>query len=149
MNSTQDLWTLRQAMDQLFQDNFNRMSQPGYANGGANDNTTAALTPRADAWESSDELMIELSLPGVNPDDVDIVFEQDTLTIQGNFQNSEEGRNWVLRERPRGTFRRRFTLQVPVDVEKVEANYQNGILSLRLPKSEVVKPRKISVKSGG
>ncbi len=75
-------------------------------------------------------------------------FEQDTLSIQGSYgpQQTEE-RQWILRERPRGTFRRRFTLQVPVDVENVDATYRNGLLILTLPKSPQSKPRKIEVKA--
>jgi HSP20 family protein len=120
------------------------------------------MVPVANAWESRDEVVLELALPGVNPDNVDITFEQETLTISGRFEqpeygngqsgnaqngNGQSGRTWVLRELPRGQFLRRFNLQVPVDVERVEATYNNGILTLHLPKSEAVKPRKIQVRT--
>jgi len=150
--------TLREAMDRLLQDSFVR--SPG------NQGTQQArfFVPPANAWESQDEVVLELALPGVNPDNVDITYEQDTLTISGYFQqpersngqngqnghnghNGQSGRNWILFELPRGQFHRRFNLQVPLDADRVEATYNNGILTLHLPKSEAVKPRKIQVRT--
>lgn len=150
MNSANELLSLRSAMDQLFQDSVNRMLQPE-GNGSRNGQSYEGsyLVPRADAWENDEQVVIELALPGVEPQNVDITFEQDVLTIQGQFSSREEGRNWILRERPRGSFRRRFNLQVPVEVDNVEARYQNGLLLLTLPKSEASKPRKIEVKAVG
>lgn len=148
MRGNSEFLTLRDAMDRLLQDSFVRM-QPGNGNGNGS-SEGRAFVPAADAWESQDEVVVELALPGVNPDEVDITFEQDTLTVTGQLglTTKPEGQHWILRERPRGTFQRRFSLQVPVDVERVEATYNNGILTLHLPKSEAVKPRKITVKSG-
>jgi len=148
--------TLREAMDRLLQDSFVRSYD------GRTPQQSQVMVPVANAWESRDEVVLELALPGVNPDNVDITFEQETLTISGRFEqpepsngqngngqngNGQSGRNWVLRELPRGQFHRRFNLQVPVDVERVEATYTNGILTLHLPKSEAVKPRKIQVRT--
>lgn len=140
MNANEFL-TLRNVMDRVFQDSYDRTMRNG--NGAKDD----ALVPRADAWEDDEQVGIEMALPGVTPEQVDITFEQDTITIQGTLQAEAEGKNWILRERPRGTFRRRFTLQVPIDPERVEASYRDGVLYLTLPKSEAVKPRKITVKS--
>ena len=143
MNANHEILSLRNAMDRLFQDSFTRMTQREPGNGF----DEQYLVPRADAWEGEEEVTIELALPGVNPDDVDITFEQDTVTIQGRYPHQEADKNWILRERPRGPFRRRFSLNIPVAVDKVEATYHNGLLVLTLPKSEASKPRKIEVKA--
>ena len=140
--SNQELMSLRRAMDLLFQDSLDRMS--GTERNG-NRYREQHLVPRADAWETDDEVLIQMALPGVDSENVDVTFEQDMLTIQGSFEGTDREGQHILSELPRGQFRRRFTLQVPVDVDKVEASYQNGLLTLHLPKSERVKPRKISV----
>jgi HSP20 family protein len=127
-------------MDKLFEDSYQRVQAPVHRRFNEN-----YLTPRADAWENEEQVTIEMALPSVNPEDVEITFEQDTLTIQGTFPARDDSKNWILREIRRGTFQRRFTLQVPIDVDKVAANYRNGLLVLTLPKSEAVKPRKIMV----
>lgn len=145
MSMSREILSLRNAMDQLFQDSFNRMQQDD----GPYRRDERYLVPRTDAWETENEVVIEMVLPGVQPDDVDITFEQDTLTVSGTMVAEEqEGRNWIMRERPRGPFRRRFTLQLPIDASKAEATYRNGLLILTLPKSEETKPRKIEVRSG-
>ncbi|HYN87842.1 MAG TPA: Hsp20/alpha crystallin family protein [Ardenticatenaceae bacterium] len=145
-NPVQEMVSLRDAMDRLFQDSFVRMPKAG--NGDGNGHSSAHyLIPPADAWETEDELTIELAVPGVDPQRVDVTFEQDALLISGQIEAPAENPNWILRERARGAFQRRFNLSVPVDVEKVEARVHNGILTVRLPKSEAIKPRKIAVKS--
>jgi HSP20 family protein len=142
MMNANELLSLRNSMDRLFQDSFNQWQQ-----GGRNGSDTA-IVPRADAWENEEVVTIQMALPGVRPEDVDITVEQDVLTIQGRFPEREREKNWILQEHPKGHFRRRFTLQVPIDVDNVNANYQNGLLILTLPKSEESKPRKIEVKMG-
>lgn len=140
MSHVRELFTLRNAMDKLFEDSYQRVQAP--VNQRFNENY---LTPSADAWENEQQVTIEMALPGVNPEDVEITFEQDTLTIGGTFPARDDSKNWILREIRRGTFQRRFTLQVPIDVDNVEATYRNGLLVLTLPKSKAVKPRKITV----
>jgi HSP20 family protein len=135
-----DAMTLRDAMDRLFEESFVPMPR--------GDGRGAAFVPAADAWETEDTVHIELALPGVDPESVDVTYEKDTLTISGQFQAREEDRNWVIRERPRGGFRRRFNLYVPVKAGEADASYRNGILTVELPKSEEVKPRKITVRAG-
>lgn len=140
-NPFQEMMTLRDAMDRLFQESFVRMPR---TDGGT---VGQYLVPPADAWENDEEVVIELALPGADPQKVDVTFEQDSVLISGQIEPLPEGKNWVLRERAHGSFQRRFNLNVPVEVDKVEANFHNGVLTLRLPKSEAVKPRKITVKS--
>ncbi len=137
-----DFVTLRDAMDRLFEDSFVRAPRrSGNGRGGSH------FMPPADAWESDDELVIEMALPGVAPDGVDVTFEKDSVVVSGEYTPLDEERNWVLRERAHGSFRRRYGLNVPVDVDKAEAEVRDGVLVLSLPKSEDVKPRKITVKT--
>lgn len=138
-----DLLTLRRAMDRLFEDAV-EMSRGTNGNGHREGNH---LLPRADAWESADELVVQLALPGVEPESVDVTYEQDTLSVNGSFPTAQKSHQRLLSELPRGEFRRRFTLQLPIDADGIEAHYSNGLLTLRLPKSERVKPRKIEVRS--
>jgi len=141
-NPVHDVVSLRDAMDRLFQESFVR--SPRGDNGGA---AGQYLIPPADAWENEDEVVIELALPGANHESVDVTFEHDSVTISGQIQGPAEGHAYILRERATGPFQRRFNLNVPVDADKAEATFDNGLLRLRLPKSEAVKPRKIQVRT--
>ncbi len=91
---------------------------------------------------------MKASIPGVDPNDVEVTLTDNTLTIKGEVKEETdvEERNYHLRERRFGSFTRNVTLPLPVDADKVEATHENGVLSLRLPKTEAVKPKKISVK---
>ena len=107
-----------------------------------------ALRPAADARESDDAVVITLALPGVRPEDVAVDFENGTLTVSGMLTARDEGQRWVLAERPEGRFHRRFTLKTPIDPDAIQAQFALGVLTLTLPKSEQVKPRKIAVQAG-
>ncbi len=135
-----DFVSLREAMDRLFEESF---IPAGRGNGGAQ--PTGYFRPAADAWESGDTVVIELGLPGIDPSTVDVTYEQDNVVISGELPARSDEHTWVLRERARGPFQRRFTLNTPIDIEKAEANYKDGVLTLSLPKSEATKPRKINV----
>ena len=143
MRPANNILTLHKVMDRLFENSINRMQEEAHKS-----HADHHIIPRADAWENEDEVVIELSLPGVKSEDVDITFEKDTLTIAGKIAVNEEEKNWILRERRHGTFQRSFSLRAPIDVEKVEATYRDGLLVLRLPKSEASKPRKIAINAG-
>lgn len=134
-----DFVSLREAMDRLVEDSFVRTPRGGNGADGQ-------FRPAADAWESEDAVVIELSLPGASPDDVEITYEQDTLVIGGSVPARDDAHTYVLAERARGPFQRRFTLNTSIDVDKAEASFHNGVLTLRLPKSEAIKPRKINVR---
>jgi HSP20 family protein len=84
-------------------------------------------------------------VPGVNPEDVEIVLAEDDLTIRGKFPPLLEGVDYIKRELYHGGFERRVTFNVPVDAEKIEATYSQGVLTLRVPKAEAVKPKQIKV----
>jgi len=101
-----------------------------------------------DVAEDQESYMVKASIPGVDPNDVEVTLTDNTLTIKGEVKEEKdvEESNYHLRERRFGSFTRSVTLPLPVDADKVEATHENGVLSLRLPKTEAVKPKKISVK---
>jgi len=135
--------TLREAMDRLFEQSFIR---PFERTGRERDGRVFQLP--VDAYTTEDAVVIEAALPGVDPNTVDITVDGEVLTITAEVPSpSIEGRNYALNERFCGTLRRALNLNVPVQADKAEASFENGVLTLRLPKSEELKPKKISVQA--
>jgi HSP20 family protein len=135
-----ELLSLRQAMDRLFEDAFVR---PG--NRPSGDHETFSLP--LDVATSKDEVVIESALPGIEPDDVAITVENGTLTIQGQTKSertSGDG-DYVVQEIRRGTFSRSVALPTGLEPEKAVATFENGLLTLRIPRSERVKARQIRI----
>jgi HSP20 family protein len=102
-----------------------------------------------DVVETDDEYVVKASLPGINPDDIEITYDQNILTIKGEVKSedeSEDGR-YHVRERRYGSFCRNLRLPAAIDAEQIDASYENGVLKLKLPKSEEAKPKRIEVKS--
>ena len=110
-------------------------------------NGTTSWIPAADIFESENELTVNLDLPGVDPNIVDIRVENNVLTIRGERQQFEEKQkeNFHRVERSYGPFARAFTLSTSVDPEKIRANYKAGVLSITLPKAEAAKPKRIQI----
>jgi HSP20 family molecular chaperone IbpA len=105
------------------------------------------LTPRADVRETAEELLIELDLPGVKAEDVDVHFDRGELTIRAKGSKlTTEGRSWLAVEYQPADFERTFRLSPEVDVSKVAAELKGGVLTLHLPKAEAARTRKINVK---
>lgn len=106
-----------------------------------------AFSLALDVAEDEDEFLVQASLPGVAPEDIEITLEEQTLTISGKMSQAEEidEKQYHLRERRFGSFARSITLPVAVDSDKVDAVNENGVLSLHLPKLEAVKPKKIKI----
>ena len=103
--------------------------------------------PRADIFETESKYTIQLDLPGVKREDVDISVEDDVLTISGErITTNEEGSTWH-RERVHGKFSRRYNIRNTVDVEKIDAAFSDGVLTLTLPKNEAALPKKIEISS--
>ncbi len=101
-----------------------------------------------DAYSTDEAIIIEAAMAGADPDEVDITIDGDSVTIRGEILPTEaEGRNYLIRERGYGVLERSLTLNVPVELDKVEANFANGVLTLTIPKAEAVRPRKIEVKA--
>ena len=108
--------------------------------------STAWMLP-LDVIETEDEFIVKASLPGINPDELDISLTDNVLTIKGEIKvEDDEDVRYHLRERRFGMFQRSISLPVPVNADKVEAVYENGVLTLHIPKAEEVKPKHISIK---
>ena len=133
--------SLRQAMDRMFEESF---LSPG---------RFALFTGRTfpvDVYESKDqkEYVVEASLPGVKPEEIEITSSGDTLTITYATRGEEkvEKPKYVRRERYEDEMSRTFTLPTQIDPEKVQATYEHGVLTLHVPKAETARPKQIPVK---
>ena len=100
-----------------------------------------------DAYATEDAFVLTAHLPGVNPDDVEITFEGEELTIRGAFGPQPENVEFLKRELYHGGFERRLTFNVPVNADAIEATYEMGVLTLRVPKAEAIKPKQIKVQA--
>jgi HSP20 family protein len=135
-----EFMTLRQAMDRFFDDDVYR---PLRWTSGAYEGAGLPL----DVTTTPDELVVEASLPGIKPEDVEITVENGTLTITGKTaegRSSGEG-SYLVQEIRRGTFSRSATLPNGLEPDKASATFEHGILTLRIPKAEQVKPRQIRI----
>jgi HSP20 family protein len=122
----------------LFQDTVNRLlSEP----------TARPWAPAVDILEAENELLLKADLPGVDMKDIDIQMENGTLALRGErkFENEKKEGGYHRIERSYGSFARYFTLPDTVDSEHVKAEYKNGVLTVKLPKKELAKPRQIKV----
>jgi len=162
-NPVREFATLANAMNRAFASEV-----AGYdfaRNGGHNGNNGAAQSKMrlpVDVWTEEEAFIITTYVPGVDPEAVEITVEGEELMIRGTFQPltepaaakneaeaeeepTEETREFIKRELYRGAFERRMTINVPVDVDNIEATYKHGVLTLRVPKAEVVRPKQIKV----
>jgi HSP20 family protein len=134
--------TLRQAMDRLFEDSFVSPLTLRNYNGDA-------ASPALDVHQTADEIVVTAALPGIKPEDVDITITGQTLSIRGELKADEaiERDQYLYRERRFGTFHRQVQLPVRVQGDAASATFENGLLTLTIPKAEDVKPRQIQVKA--
>ncbi|MGW7440369.1 Hsp20/alpha crystallin family protein [Streptomyces sp. NPDC054849] len=104
-----------------------------------------------DAFREGDAFVVELDLPGVDPDSIDLAVEQNVLdiTVERRTTASGDDSDVLIAERPSGTFRRRLFLGETLDADSIEASYEAGVLRLRIPVAEEVKPRKIEIRAAG
>ena len=101
-----------------------------------------------DAYEKDGNYTLRFDLPDVDPEDVDLSVENNTLTVTASRRAEEtEDVNWLLRERPTGHHSRQIRLSDSLDTSKVEAKYDNGVLTVIVPMREESKPRKVSIKA--
>jgi HSP20 family protein len=134
----QEMLNLRRTVDRLF-DNVtpeHDWSQP------------AMWGLAVDMVENKDEFIVKASVPGIKPDDLDISYSDDTLTIKGEIKEEKDNKEdqYHLRERRYGSFIRSIELPAKVKGDAIEASYQEGVITLRLPKAEEVKPKRIAIK---
>ena len=136
-----DLVSLREAMDQLFEESFIRPQAGALA-------PVRSESLALDMYETDDAVVVKSAIPGIDPDDIDISVTGDTLTIKGETKAEEEveEENYIRRERRYGSFARTVTIPTSVLAGKAEAEFENGILTLTLPKAEEVKPKTVQIK---
>jgi HSP20 family protein len=138
-----DLSTLQDRIDRLFQDTLGR-NRGDFAGEGLEG---AAWAPAVDILEKGDDLVLRADLPGVDPKDVEINVQNGTLTLKGERKWESDVKEDDFRrvERVYGSFVRSFSLPTTVDADKVEAEYRNGVLEVKLPKRPEAKPKQIKV----
>jgi HSP20 family protein len=105
--------------------------------------------PALNIWSSEEGLVVNAEVPGIDVEDIEISVVGETLTLNGarKSEDLEEGVRYHRQERGYGKFNRSVELPFPVDIDKVEATFKNGVLQISLPRSEADKPKKIVVKS--
>jgi len=135
-----DLISLRDAMDRLFEESYVR---PGTRWVGGTQECPIPM----DVYMTDEDLVVNALVPGLDPEEVDIIIEGDTLTIKGEITGPLDNVNYVIQERPCGRFERTLRLNIPVQADKAEATFEKGVLTLTIPKQEEIKPRQIKVKT--
>ncbi len=138
-----DMLTLREAMDQLFEESYVRPSRQAAS-------SEMAQLP-LNMWEDDQALHVVARVPGLEADDLDITITGDTLSIRGRFPSDAEreeakGWSWHVNELWHGAFERTLRLPTKVQSDKAEALFKNGVLNLTIAKAEEAKPRTIKVK---
>jgi len=137
---TGPVFGLRREIDRLFEDTF----------GG--DTRRTGWVPAVDIREDNKEIALEIELPGIKPSDVEVTAENGVLTIRGEKQSTStegsEGRYHVV-ERSYGSFTRSFQLPTGVDDQRIEADFVDGVLIVRIPKAALAQPRRIEIRNSG
>ena len=136
-----EMVSLRDAVNRLFEDSFIRPGVWPLPFDGGN------FSLPADIIETKDNVIVKMSAPGVKPEDIDIAVVGDVLTVKGETKSEEqfEEASYIRKERRFGAFQRSFSLPASVASEKAKAEFENGVLTLTLPKSEAAKPKSITV----
>ena len=137
-----DAVTLRDAMDRLFDEAFTRPW-------GLTDGGRLGLAPSVDMFETENDVVVKASLPGMKADDVEINVTGEMLTIKGETQEKSDVKEkaYHIREQRWGSFERSVALPTTVLSDKAKAEFEDGILTITLPKAEEVKPKTITVKT--
>ena len=123
---------------------FDRLAQQ--LMGAAGTTSRPAVMPM-DAWREGDTFVLEFDLPGVRPETVDIDVERNVLTIKAERPPRNGDWEMLASERPTGLFSRQLVLGDNLDLDKIDAGYDTGVLRLRIPVAEKAKPRKVEIKS--
>jgi HSP20 family protein len=143
-----ELQTIQQEMNRLFGTFFDTRQQGG--NGG-NGGTLRGWIPAMDLVEEDDHFVLRADLPGVREEDVNIELEDNVLTISGERRAEQEDRKegYYRIERAVGAFSRSLTLPEGIDPERIEAQFENGVLTVKIPKPEEQKARRVAISVGG
>ena len=131
--------TLQDQINRLFNDAFDRSSDEA---------SLTPWSPAVDIYETEQNLVVKADLPDIKPEQLDIRVENNILTIRGErqFEKKVAESNYLRVERAYGTFSRSFALANTVNTEAIQADYQNGVLTLTIPKREEAKPKQIKVR---
>ena len=135
-----DMMTLREAMDRLFDDAFTRpLSMVG----------NSWSVPAVDMYQTDNEIVVKAAIPGIKAEEVQINITGDVLSLKGEVKQSEEVKEkaYHIHEQRWGAFERTIILPANVVADKAKADFENGILSITLPKAEEAKPKTITIKT--
>jgi HSP20 family protein len=134
-----EMMTLREAMDRLFQESVVRPTGSFLAG-------ARGATP-VDIAERDNSFVVQAAMPGIAPEDIQVTVKGNTLTIRGEHKDEEErgDQNWLVRERRGQSFYRSVSLPAAVNADKAEAKYENGVLTLTLPKADEALPKQIRI----
>jgi HSP20 family protein len=133
------------------QDRMNRLFRDSYGTEGRQEDlTTTTFAPAVDVYEDEHNITLKIEVPGIDEKDIDVRIENHTLTVHGErkFEKEEKEENFRRVERQYGSFTRTFTLPNTVDHEKVQADYDKGVLKIQLAKKAEAKPKQIKVNVG-
>lgn len=139
-----EMITLREAMDRLFDDAFTRpfslLREGGWS---------GVSAPAIDMFQTDNEVVVKATIPGFKADQVQINLTGDVLTLKGDVKQEDERTDqaWHIREHRFGAFERSVALPTTVKTDKAEAVFENGILTITLPKADEVKPKTINIKA--
>lgn len=127
---SQELWDLQRRMDRLI--------DPG---------ESPLWSPAVDITETADEIVLAAELAGMNKEDIEISLSGETLTLSGHrrFEQAQNSEQYLRIERQYGSWRRSFQLEVAIDAAGVTASYENGVLTVHLPKAKTAVPRQIEI----
>jgi HSP20 family protein len=134
-----ELNTLQERVNRLFHDSFSEGRDESL--------TTSTFAPAVDVYEDEHSITLKIDVPGIDEKDIDVRVENRTLTVTGErkFEKEEKEENYRRIERQYGSFTRTFTLPNTVDTESVSANYEKGVLKVKLAKKAEAKPKQIKV----
>jgi HSP20 family protein len=132
------------------QDRMNRLLRDSRADGQDEALTTSSFAPPVDVYEDEHSVTLKIEVPGIDEKDIDVRIENNTLTVHGErkFEQEEKEENYRRVERQYGSFTRTFTLPNTVDQESVQADYDKGVLKIKLAKKQEAKPKQIKVNVG-
>lgn len=135
--------TLQQRINRLFEEAFRPLAVPG-----EEPISMAAWTPSCDIYETEKEIVVKAEIPGVKKEDVKLSIQDNVLTLSGErkFEEETKKENYVRVERGYGSFTRSFTLPPSVDAKKINAEFKDGLLEVKLPKLETAKPKEVEIK---
>jgi HSP20 family protein len=145
-NPVRDLVTLQDRMNRLFEESARQREARGGEDEAEAEMERADWYPAADVFETEQEFIVALDLPGISRDTLDVMLDEDRLTIRGERVAFGEGASQRRAERPTGRFVRSFSLPAVVERESIAADYKDGVLALHLPKRVERQTRRVEIK---